>query len=358
MSQRYRGGFLTNNPPALGIPPGSYGISTVNQQVNARGQGLWPAPAQAPTGVTATAGINTCASVSFTAPTCRGYPTTITNYTVTTSPGCYTATGTSSPIVVTGMVGNVTYTFRVRANNTSGLRGACSAPSSGVYVPASGSLEYATPGTYTWVAPTNVTSVSVVAVGGGADGYNMGGGGGGLGYRNNIAVTPGNSYTVVVGASNSNSYFINTSTVRGGGAGGVFGGSYTGDGGGSGGTAQANWNTGGAGAGGYAGTGGYGGYCCGGPGAGGAGGGGGGAPCGGGGGYGGGTVLYGQGASGAGGGFYSNGGTGSFVAGKNSYGGGAGASCPCGGTRGGQTGGVRLVWPGNTRFFPSTNVSS
>jgi hypothetical protein len=37
--------------------------------------------------------------------------------------------------------------------------------------------------------------------GGGACGtYTTGGGGGGLGWKNNIAVTPGQSYTVVVGA--------------------------------------------------------------------------------------------------------------------------------------------------------------
>ena len=56
------------------------------------------------------------------------------------------------------------------------------------------SQTYASPGTYSWVAPTGVTSVSVVAVGGGAAGRNYyagtcgdpsvnysGGGGGGVG---------------------------------------------------------------------------------------------------------------------------------------------------------------------------------
>jgi hypothetical protein len=67
------------------------------------------------------------------------------------------------------------------------------------------SQSYTTAGTYTWVAPTGVTAVSVVVVGGGGGGANggcfsRGGGGGGLGYKNNVSVTPGNSYTVVVGA--------------------------------------------------------------------------------------------------------------------------------------------------------------
>jgi len=91
----------------------------------------------------------------------------------------------------------------------------------------------------TWTCPDYVYSVSVVCIGQGGAGatvsgipYN-GGGGGGLGWRNNISVTPGQSYTVSVG----DSYFISLGTVRGedGGLGGVntvgIGGSYAGDGG-------------------------------------------------------------------------------------------------------------------------------
>ena len=154
---------------------------------------------------------------------------------------------------------------------------------------------FTVPGTYSWVCPSGVSSVSVVCVGGGGGGAGWnnstspfptpaGGGGGGLGYKNNISVTPGQTYTVVVGsggnlgAESSNgiagqdSYFINTSTVRGGGGGGgVFGGAggsggtFTGDGGGNGGpggVGAASGNAvggGGGGAGGYSGTGGTGG---------------------------------------------------------------------------------------------------
>ena len=96
---------------------------------------------------------------------------------------------------------------------------------------APGGVLYATPGTYTWVAPTGVTSVCAVCVGGGGAGGSApnggaGGGGGALGYKNNIAVTPGQLYTVVVGAggvgrynaigtAGGDSYFINTSNVIG-----------------------------------------------------------------------------------------------------------------------------------------------
>ena len=110
---------------------------------------------------------------------------------------------------------------------------------------------YATAGTYSWVAPTGITSVSVVAVGGGRRG------GGGLGYKNNYAVTPGNSYTVVVGSATfsaaTDSYFVSTAVVKGGAGGYPCGGTYTGDGGGNGG-AGGNSGQGGGGAGGYAGA--------------------------------------------------------------------------------------------------------
>ena len=69
-----------------------------------------------------------------------------------------------------------------------------------------GVLSYTSTGSTTWVAPLNVTQVQYLVVGGGGgagNGYdNAGGGGGGAGMvlTGNIAVTPGTSYTVTVGA--------------------------------------------------------------------------------------------------------------------------------------------------------------
>jgi hypothetical protein len=119
-----------------------------------------------------------------------------------------------------------------------------------------GQQAYTTAGTYSWVAPVGVTKVSVVTVGAGS------GKGGGLGYKNNYAVTPGCSYAVVVGAgvgtncTAGSSYFVSTAVVRGIGGGPSLGGGYTGDGGGTGGGNNGNCYSGG-GAGGYAGNGGY-----------------------------------------------------------------------------------------------------
>jgi len=274
-----------------------------------------------------------------------------------------------------------------------------------------GEHQYTQPGTYSWVAPACVKSVSVVAIGAPGMGttYGPAGGAGGLGYKNNISVTPGASYTVVVGQQSSStasagadSYFSSTSVVKGGAGGagsssysgnGGSGGTYTGDGGGNGGNGGngTSWSGapyptgGGGGAGGYSGSGGaganasmggsYGGSA-------GSGGGGGGGASGfdpqrgsgySNGGGGGGVGFFGQGASGAGGtgtGTSASGGV-AYIRGIGGSGGGDGSysfSGAWGGDYGGSKsngyadsnppqgcGAVRIVW-GNCRSFPSTNV--
>jgi hypothetical protein len=280
---------------------------------------------------------------------------------------------------------------------------------------------YSSPGTYTWVAPDDVTSVSVVCVGGGGGGgggYGPGGGGGALAYRNNISVTPGQTYTVVVGAGGAgatddgdssiwtlsnggnggSSYFIDTSTVAAGGGQGASSTGSTGqnggtvlagDGGGAGGqslVSGAGYHWPGGGAGGYSGDGGrsgsssstYAGWSGvnyrGHDGAGGGGGGGGytqgHAP----GGGGGGVDVFGQGSNGSGG----NGGTVAtdITPGKGGSGGADGATTTtsnaagsiggaygggggCGYTTGGRGGhgAVRIIWPGDLREYPSTRTA-
>ena len=228
---------------------------------------------------------------------------------------------------------------------------------------------YCTGGTFTWVAPAGVTSVSVVAVGSGAGGT---GGGGGLGYKNNYTVTPSSGYTVRVGPQASaysptgaDSYFVSCTVVKGGGGQSGTngaGGTYTGDGGGVGGNGGGLPSGGGAG--GYAGAGGNAGN--GGPGVAGAGGGGGGS------GLcpitscasfrtGGGVGLWGQGVSGAGGSGTcafgrggSGGADGSITSGGNFGGGGGSGTFPYYGGKGA----VRIIWPGCARLFPSTCVGN
>jgi hypothetical protein len=272
-------------------------------------------------------------------------------------------------------------------------------------------------GTTSWTCPEGVESVCVVCVGGGGGGYAgssyaRGGGGGGLGWKNNIPVTPGQSYTVTVGAagerssygvedatSGGDSFFIDLTTVSGQGgdpggnnkrhtdAGYMSGGSYTGDGGGSGGKGGYGYSYcgGGGGAGGYTGGGGSAyvssltvAYK---PGLAGSGGGGGGGGAGGSSdaaGNGGGVGIYGQGTNGARGeGTSANGkngyggsggqdggrggglaqGSSSYVNSGGDYGGGGGAAdSNSNGEHGsGGQGAVRIIW-GAGRAFPETNV--
>lgn len=273
-------------------------------------------------------------------------------------------------------------------------------------------ISYVTPGTYSWTAPANVTSVSVVCVGGGGGGhrytqYSRGGGGGGLGWKNSIPVTPGQSYTVVVGAGGNysangtattataggDSYFIDTATVAGfGGKPGAYnvtvsstllaGGTYVGDGGGNGGSGGYGYvyAGGGGGAGGYTGDGGSG-YVtstttyngAGNPGSGGGGGGGGSCGTADTAGGGGGVGIYGQGADGAagagstgdaaGGGGGSGGQsatTGTFSTTVKSIAGAYGGGGPGSDNptviefSGGANGAVRIIWNlGNNGLYPN-----
>jgi len=319
---------------------------------------------------------NTSVTVAFTAPFSTGGGD-ITSYTAYATCNAGLASNASSPITVTGLTNNTAYTFRVIANNVYGP----SAPSgiSASATPGSqGQQAYTTAGTYSWVAPAGVTSVSVVAVGGGGAGYGKGGGGGELRYKNNITVVPGNTYAVVVGAGGTADSIVNggvstfnstTVVAYGGGSSGGCtgfgnpgGSGGTGDGGGNGGASGSSSGgyAGGGGAGGYSGAGGAGANDGGGTasaGSGGGGGGGGNNGCAGNGGGGGGVGILGSGCNGAAGAVRTRGGGGSGGVGGTTtptggtYGGGAGAaSSP------GAIGAVRIIWPGNSRSFPSTNT--
>jgi len=261
---------------------------------------------------------------------------------------------------------------------------------------------YTSYGTYTWTCPAGVTSVSVVCVGaGGTMGSgSYGPGGGSLAYKNNITVTPGQNYTIVVGRTNTvaNTQYAENSSAFGT----VAYGGYTGnhsfsrtsqgigqnyDGGGQGGIGGIDYYSGsvgyqsgsGGGAGGYSGPGGQGqnGTTAGNNGSG--GGGGAGGHWGGSGASraagGGGVGILGQGSSGAGGlysstsadtvGHGGSGGTDSdavtnstTLAYGGAYGGSSGQIQPFSSANfSKQSGAVRIIYPGDVRQFPSTRTA-
>lgn len=100
---------------------------------------------------------------------------------------------------IVGAVDGTSYNFTVRY-----VRGSVSTDVAYSFklVDPAGDLSFTTPGTFTFVVPTGVTSVSALCVGAGGSGSyswaNSSGSGGGLAYANNIAVTPGQSITVTV----------------------------------------------------------------------------------------------------------------------------------------------------------------
>ena len=105
----------------------------------------WACVPGAPTDVTATAA-DSSATVYFSAPASDG-GSPITSYTVTSSPGAISASGTSSPITVSGLANGTTFTFTVTAANAVGT----SAPS----LPSNA----ATPGT-SLAAPAQFTATA------------------------------------------------------------------------------------------------------------------------------------------------------------------------------------------------------
>lgn len=313
--------------------------------------------------------LSVAGSVTFTAPSDVGGGA-ITSYTAvatdTSSGATFITTGASSPIAISGLTIGNTYTAKVSATNAFGA-GPLSAASNSATIVVQGQQAYTTAGTYSWIAPAGVTSVSVVAVGGGGSaggGNGYGAGGGALAYKNNITVAPASSYSVVVGAGGpptdtnggDSSFTAGFGTMTAGGGrnrsnsatGGVPSGTYdAGYAGGLGGFTNANFNYAGSG-GGQLGSAGK------------AGGGGGvgilgegssgaagvstsGTPTGGGG-----------GSSGSAGGDGSNGYAGSSEGGA--YGGGGGATGNS--TSQGGVGAVRIIWPGTSRSFPSTNTGN
>jgi len=404
--KQYPGGIITKNPTAP-TTSSARGIWTVDQAADYIRQGIWPRIPGAPTiGTASISAGSTTASVTFTAPTDLG--TGAITYTATSSPGGLTGTG-ASPISVAGLTVGTAYTFTVRGATPGGSGPSSAASNSITPTAVVGQTAYTNTGTYTFVVPTGVTSVSVVAVGAGSRGCmgglpRGGGGGGALAYANNISVTPGESICIRVAAGNTTGGTGESSRFRrgctnlvaagsgvyggGGGAGGtvITGTGFSGGNGGSG--CTAGYGTGGGGgAGGYAGAGGAGAaFALGGNGVAGTGGAGGGGGSGGasgsggcqaGGGGGGGIGLLGQGCSGAGGasipgstgGRAGAGGSGGFgglsgqracCTSRNSEGGipGGGGGGGCVNTYTGGKGAVRIIYPGNTRSFPSTNTGN
>jgi hypothetical protein len=116
------------------------GAGTINATVTNEGGTASSAP-DAPIGPSAASGQGQ-ATVSFTAGAAHCSP--VSSYTVTASPGGRTATGSGSPITVTGLDNGTKYTFTVTATNPIGTS-TPSAPSNQITTTAAPSASIATP---------------------------------------------------------------------------------------------------------------------------------------------------------------------------------------------------------------------
>jgi hypothetical protein len=121
----------------------------------------------APTSLVGTAG-NAQISFAFVAPASTG-GSTITGYTVTTTPGGFTATGASSPLVVTGLTNSTAYTATVHATNAVGNSAESAASSavtpSGTTVLFDSNFDPQTTGAATTGITSSTGSTNVFSVG-------------------------------------------------------------------------------------------------------------------------------------------------------------------------------------------------
>jgi hypothetical protein len=147
---------------------------------------------------------NAAASVTFTADPRNA----ATSYTVTSSPGSYTGTGSSSPVVVEGLASDTAYTFVVTATNSYGTSPASSSSNSVTVttVPATPSAPSASSpsgtsyDTVTWSAPATGGKAITNYYWASDDGKN----GNTSGTSVNVNQEGGTSQTYTVRADNAN----------------------------------------------------------------------------------------------------------------------------------------------------------
>jgi len=146
---------------------------------------------------------NTRLVVNFTPGSSGSSPITDYEYSIDNSSTWNSSGSTTSPIIIDGLTNGVSYPVIIRAINSSGPGANSNTISS---IPVSTLVTFSSTGSTTWVAPTNIYSINYLIVaggggsGGGFDTGGGGGGGGGMVLTGTESVTPGTSYTVVVGA--------------------------------------------------------------------------------------------------------------------------------------------------------------
>jgi hypothetical protein len=197
---------------------GSRGISPRGYGFAGAGKPNAPVSVSATDVGTSRAYNNGAATVSFTSGGDNGAP--ISSFTVTSSPGGFTASGASSPLTVTGLQSGVSYTFTATATNSVGTSDASTASSAITATTIPQAPTIGTPTCATGQAYTGSANITVPFTAGATGGkavsvFTATSSGGGTATNSaspvTISRTIGSSYTFTVTATNANG----TSTASG-----------------------------------------------------------------------------------------------------------------------------------------------
>lgn len=234
----------------------SFGTSVASPSVT---QTLTTVPDAPTIGTAADTGLGQKLTLTFTAANTGGKA--ITNYKYSTDGTTYTALSpaqTTSPLTISGLTNNTSYTLRIKAVNANGDSVASGASNAATPTFAQGFLS-----STTYTIPANGTYILKAVGGGGSSGGNSNqANGGGSGYYTALttSLVAGDVLTINIGAGGptTTNNGGTTTIVKGGvtlvsAAGGNFGSSATGNGG-SGGGGSADGGGGGGGPGGYSGS--------------------------------------------------------------------------------------------------------
>ena len=151
-----------------------------------------------PTNLAAYVASNTVALITFTASSGNG---TITAYTITSSPGGITTTGTTNSIGINGLVAGTVYTFTVTATNSQGTSTTSSATSPITINPVNtGTITSAS-----FITPTTAGQISIGSISGTYTSFNVTRTGGTQGTFAAIGLT-GTAYTDPMVLANNTQY--------------------------------------------------------------------------------------------------------------------------------------------------------
>ena len=125
-------GVLSGIPTVIGTYSFNIRVKDANNATAARGYTVntVAVPPGPPASVSASAG-NTTALITFAAPVKNG-GAPISSYRVISTPGGVTASGTASPIVISGLNNGTAYTFTVAALNVAGIGSASTSSNSAI----------------------------------------------------------------------------------------------------------------------------------------------------------------------------------------------------------------------------------